>query len=109
MKAGPLEGSIWEMELLKFKDKLDLSLVPSCAERGPTDQCGRVCIYEAHDYLWNQASFKVYFMSFQLQNAKQGHHGRRRRKKPALRKTLSLSQIAFRRRKKWLKCEKRYG
>ena len=42
MKAGPLEGSIWEMELLKFKDKLDLSLVPSCAERGPTDHCGLV-------------------------------------------------------------------
>lgn len=40
MKAGPLEGSIWEMQLLKFKDKLDLSLVPSYAKCGPTDHVG---------------------------------------------------------------------
>lgn len=29
-------------------------------------------ICEACDYIFNQASFKAYFMFFQLQNAKQG-------------------------------------
>lgn len=87
-------------QLLKFKDKLDLSLVSTYAYCGHIDHvglCVAVNIYLI--YLIKQV-LKFISCSFNYKMQNKVRHGRLGRTEPAFRKKLSLSQMAFRRRKK---------
>lgn len=61
MNAGPLEDSSWEMQTFEIQRQTRFIFVAFAGWAWSSWTHGLVCICEAHEYLSNQANFKVYF------------------------------------------------